>query len=39
MKKDYELPEIELVEIKTSDVVTSSPGGPNAADPDCLVDF
>ena len=35
----YESPELELVELKTEDVITSSPGGGNAGDPDCLVDF
>ena len=39
MKKEYELPEIEVVEIETADIITSSPGGNNAGDPDCIVDF
>ena len=39
MKKEYELPEIEVVMIEESDIVTASPGGQHAGDPDCLVDF
>ena len=35
----YESPELELVELKTEDVITSSPGASHAGDPDCLVDF
>jgi hypothetical protein len=35
----YESPELELVELKEEDVITSSPGGQHAGDPDCLVDF
>ena len=38
-KKTYELPEMELVELETEDVITSSPGASHAGDPDCLVDF
>ena len=35
----YESPELELVELQEEDVITSSPGGQHAGDPDCLVDF
>ena len=37
--KAYETPEMELVRIEGPDVITSSPGGNHAGDPDCLVDF
>ena len=39
MKKDYEFPEIEVVEVREADVVTASPGASHAGDPDCRVDF
>lgn len=39
MKKAYELPEIEVIELDTSDIVTASPGSQHAGDPDCLVDL
>ena len=38
-KKLYENPEFELVEIKEEDIITASPGGNHAGDPDCLVDL
>ncbi len=38
-KTVYEAPELELTLIREEDVVTSSPGGSHAGDPDCLVDF
>lgn len=39
MKREYELPELEVVEIEVTDIVTASPGGQHAGGPDCLVDF
>ncbi len=39
MKKEYEFPEIEVIEVREVDVVTASPGASHAGDPDCLVDF
>ena len=38
-KTIYEVPEMELVEIRDEDIITASPGGNHAGDPDCLVDF
>ena len=35
----YETPELEIVLTAEEDIVTASPGGNHAGDPDCLVDF
>ena len=39
MKKEYELPEIEIIEFGENDIVTASPGGGHTGDPDCMVDL
>ena len=39
MKKEYELPVLEIIELDATDIVTSSPGANHAGDPDCLVDL
>jgi len=39
MKKEYELPEIEIIEFEQADIVTVSPGGGHTGNPDCLVDL
>ena len=38
-KQDYIVPELELVKIEEESIITASPGGNHAGDPDCLVDF
>ena len=39
MKKEYELPEIEIIEFEQTDIVTASPGSGHTGNPDCLVDL
>ena len=38
-KQVYDIPELERIEIEEQDIVTASPGGTHAGDPDCLIDF